>query len=418
MSGRINDINVVIPAKTGVAFLAKNKAVNELADGQVGVFDAATNKSVDATTTNAAKIKEFSIVLGVGTPVGGNIPDIRKSPGWNIQAKNIQAYTYQSYSNPRAKILKVDPGTTASCEKDFMIKIELENGEIYRTQGFNAFSKIFSVTTSCCDECYTCYSGDTNEITSLMVSAINADPDGIFTAKAIIKQDTLITDVAAGGVLSQDYTAGDEITDANDFLVLANFNKTVDTIAEKFYSYFTIEASTLGMSKFLGINLNYFLTRQTDIKITQTKGFSCDKDVTTIQELAYEMGSGYDLYQQEYHAQGHQEVGPYRVSPIVGLAKNDIVSLVDSTAKYDVIHLSYANSHFSENREYNPMGQRVTVAFPVADTVARNSFIATLDAILAGQNFDALADDVAATTDGTSGVEGLPSSTALDGISE
>lgn len=417
MSGRINDINVVLPLKTGVSFLAKDKFVNELLEGQIGIFDSATNKSVDATSTNLSKIKEFSVVLGVGKPVGGNIPNIRKSPGWGIQTRNVKSYTYQSYSEARSKILKIDPGTGAYCEKDFMIKIELSNGEIYRTQGFNAFSKIFSVTTSCCDECYTCYSGDTNEVTSLMVSAINADDDGIFTAKAIIKQDVLIADVAAGGVLSQDYTAGDEITDFNDLLVLAQFNKTVNAVADKYFSYITVEASSLSLAKFLGINLNYFLTRQTDIKVTQTKGFSCDKDITVIQELAYEMGSGYDLYQQEYHAQGHQEVGPYRVSPIVGLAKNDIVSLVDDTEKYDVVHLSYANSYFSESREYDPMGQRTTVAFPVADTTARNTFISTLDGILASVDFDPLTDDVAATTDGPTGVESLPTSTSTDGLS-
>jgi hypothetical protein len=418
MSGRINDINTVIPAKTGVAFKAKNGVISSLLDGQVGIFDAATQTSVDATSTSLSAIKEFTVVRGVGTPSGGIVPDIRKSAGIGIQTRNIQGYTYQSYSASRNKIVKIDPGTSANCEKDFLIKVEFQNGQIYRTQGFNAFTKIFSVRTSCCDDCFTCFSGDTNEVTSLMVQAINADKDGLLLAVAVMKQNVLITDVAAGGVLSRNYVAGDEIAVYADLLVLAKFNRTVDTIAERFYSYINIESQTTAVANYLGINLNYFLTRQTDIKVVYADGFSCDKDITTSQEMAYEMGSGYDLGEREYEASGHQASGPYRVSSITGLANKDLVRLVDGAARYDVIQLHYANSSFSENREYAPMGQRVTVAFPVADTTARNAFIATLDAIVAGQGFSPLTDDVTASVSGASGVEAQPASTAVDGISE
>lgn len=413
---RINDINKVLPVKTGTSFYAKNQDLSGLADGQIGVFDASTNKSVDATTANLDKIREFYVAIGIGTPVGGVVPDIRKSPGLAIQSKNISAYTYQSYSAGRNKILKIDPGTSANCEKHFMLKFQFENGQIYRTQGFNQFTKIFNVKTACCDDCFTCFSGDTNEVTSLMVQAINADSDKLLTAKAIMKADTLIVDVADGGVLSQDYSAGDEITNFDDLLVLAKFNRTVDTVAERFYSYITVEVDALAEAQFNGINLNYFLTRQTDVKVITADGFSCDKDVSVLQELAYELGAGYDLYEREF--EGHQKSSEYRLSSVTGLQKNDIISLTDKSAKYDTIEIMYDNKWFAETQDYNPNRLSVTVGFPVADTTARNAFIATIDGIVAQTGMDALTDDVVASTDGALGVEAQPASTTVDGISE
>jgi hypothetical protein len=414
---RINDINKVLPVKAGTTIYAKNQDISGLGEGQVAVFDGSTNKSVDATTSNLDKIRDFYVAIGVGTPTGGVIPDIRKSPGLAIQSKNISGYTFQSYSQGRNKILKINPGTQANCDKAFMLKFQFENGQIYRSIGFNQYTKIYNVKTGCCDDCFTCFSGDTNEVTSLMVQSINADTDKLLTAKAVMTAATLITDVAAGGVLSKNYSANEVITVYADLLVLAKFNRTVDTVAERFYSYLTVEVSAIAEASFNGINLNYFLTRQTDVKVALADGFSCDKDVTITQELAYEMGSGYDLYQREYHAGGHQG-SAYRVSSITGLQKNDTVALVEKSLKYDLVDLFYDLKFYSLTQEYTPNRQSVTVAFPTANTAARNSFIAIIDAIVAGQGLDPLADDVTASTDGASGVEAAPSSTILDGISE
>ena len=413
---RTNDITTVLPAKTGTDLCPKNRAISTLADGMIGIFDANTGLSIDQTTSAAdlGKIREIFFALGIGAPVNSMIPKVRKSTGDVIQTRKINTYTYQTVSASRPKIVKIDPGTNANCEQDFLLKVEFKNGELYRTQGFNQFAKTYGITTGACDNCFTCFSGDPNEVVKLMVASINADGEDLITAAAYSKQEIAVGDVTG---LSGDLNAGDPISDA-DLMVLVAFNKTVDTVAERYYSYFTITSSATGLAKYSSINLSYFYMRQTDIIVSTLDGFAFDATTSITQEIVNEEGSGYDLQNQEYHAMGSGENGPYRVSYTTCIAKDTVEYLVDKTAQYNVINLGYANSFMGETREYDFHGNRTIIAIPIADTTLRSAIITVLDGIVAPLGFNPLTDDVSATSDSGTAVEGIPATTLVDGVSD
>ena len=159
---RNNDVFQVLVTKGNQAVLAKDKKVTELAPGQIGVFDFNTNLSIDATTT--AIPRNFYFAVGLDPNGTGSITDIAKSSGSHIQGKNIAFYSFRPHTPGRPmKVLLKD--YVANCETEYGIKLELRNQEIYKTQGYNQFTKSYTMVTGCCNCAAPCDIKDANEIT-------------------------------------------------------------------------------------------------------------------------------------------------------------------------------------------------------------------------------------------------------------
>ena len=400
---RNNDVFHLLVTKGNQAVLAKDKKVTELLPGQIGIFNYDTNLSFDATVATAPR----NFYLAVGIDAGnGTTGDIMKSAGSHVQGKNIAFYSFRPYTPGRPmKVLLKD--YVADCETEYGIKLELRNQEIYRTQGYNQFTKTYTMKTSCCDGCEpTCPSGDANEITKQLFINISNDPSGL--VKANIKP-------RAGAVLPSGVTV-----DANGNLTLAQ----VDTImaanaaqtnpANFVYTDLEIETVPQTIQDFSAVSLNYMYPRQTVAILTKVGDFKCSGTVATTQTAVFEEGAGIDVKQLEYQAKGWTE-SPYRVSTVNGVADNRIY-ITDASSKYDVFALTYDQFSLGGWLEYFH-NQASIIAIPTADTVTRNGLAAILDKVAVAQNFEPLADDAAAavvdstviekTTDKTVATEGI-----------
>src|SRR5699024_9453825 len=160
------------------------------------------------------------------------------------------------------------------------------------------------------------------------------------------------------------------------------------------YTDLLITTVTQKIHAFCDVNLMYFYPRETFANITKIAGFKCNGTVETVQELAFEEGSGYDVKQQEYFAKGWTE-SPYRVSTLNGVADYKTYNAV-ATEKYDIFALTY--DQFSVGAWLEYLNNEATIiAVPEADTVARDALAGVLDLLLEGHGFDELADDVAAS---------------------
>ena len=404
---RNNDVFHLLVTKGNQAILAKDKKVTELLPGQLGVFDFYSNTSIDATSTEIPK--NFYLAVGVGS--GGNTVDIQKSAGSHIQGKNTVYYSFRPYTPGQAmKVLLKD--YTADCETEYGIKLEFRNSEIYRTQGYNQFTKTYSMKTSCCKGCApTCPSGDANEITRQLLINIANDPAGLVIGRAIARQALT---VATHGV-SKAYAKGDVVTDADLTAIMAFNAKQTDT--SKFvYTDLEIETVPQAVADYASINLKYFNLRQTVILASKIAGFECNGTVVTTQDAVFEEGSGYDVKQMEYFTKGWTE-SPYRVSGLYGLA-NETSYFTDSQAKYDIFAISYDQFSLAAWQDFLHH-QASVIAIPTADTVTRDGVAAILDKLLIPQGFDTLADDATAavvpvttvekTTDKTKKTTGLQS---------
>ena len=401
---RNNDVFHLLVTKGNQAVLAKDKKVTELAPGQIGVFNYDTNLSFDATV--AAAPRNFYLAVGVDAG-NGTTGDIMKSAGSHVQGKNIAFYSFRPYTPGRPmKVLLKD--FVANCETEYGVKLELRNQEIYRTQGYNQFTKTYTMKTSCCDGCEpTCPSGDANEITKQLYININNDTSGL--VKANIKP-------RAGATLPAGVTV-----DAQGNLTLAQ----VDTImaanaaqtdpANYVYTDLEIETVPQTIQDFCSVSLNYMYPRQTVAILTKVGDFKCSGTVATTQTAVFEEGAGIDVKQLEYQAKGWTE-SPYRVSTVNGVADNRIY-ITDASAKYDVFALTYDQFSLGGWLEYFH-NQASIIAIPTADATTRNGLAAILDKVTVAQSFEPLADDAAAAiADPTVIEKTTDKSVTTDGIS-
>ena len=380
---RNNDVFQVLVTKGNQSVLAPGNKVTALAPGQIGVFDANTNLSFHSSTL----VKNFYLAVGLDLDGDGVTDEVAKSAGSHIQKKNVQFYSFRPHtaSRPMKVVLK---DYTADCETEYGIKLELRNQEIYRSQGYNQFTKTYSIVTGCCDGCEpTCPSGDANEITKLLKININNDPSGLIKATAIARQPLT---VATHGV-SVNIPLGGVVSDANLEAIMA-FNATQPDLSTFVYTDLEIETVTQAINNFCSVNLKYFYPRETVVIATKITGFKCNGTLEVTQNAAFEEGNGYDIKQLEYEAKGWKE-SPYRLSTLNGVADERVFN-TDVKTKYDQLALTH--DQFSQGAwlEYFT-NQATLVAIPATDTSTRNSLIAVLDKLVQPNGFDTLADDAA-----------------------
>ena len=403
---RNNDVFQVLVTKGNQSILPVGKKVTDLDPGRIGVFDANTNLAIDGTLGN----RNFYLAVGLDLNGDGVTDEVAKSTGSHIQKKNIQFYSFRPHtaSRPMKVVLK---DYTADCETEYGIKLELRNQEIYRTQGYNQFTKTYSIVTGCCDGCEpTCPSGDANEITKLLKININNDPSGLVKATAIARQALTVAthrvsvNIAQGGVVS----------DANLEAIMV-FNAAQADPSTFVYTDLEIETITQAVNNFCSVNLKYFYPRETIVIATKIAGFKCNGTLEVTQEAAFEEGSGYDIKQLEYEAKGFKE-SPYRLSTLNGVADERVFNVV-ATEKYDQLALTH--DQFSQGAwlEYFT-NQATLVAIPAADDITKDSLISVLDKLIAPLGFDELSDDASNSNEDITVVETTSDidDVTLDGI--
>lgn len=357
-----NKVFQVLVSKGNQAPLAKDKTLDDLAVGQLGIFDHDTNISIDGTKP----VRNFYIAMGIDSTGGGTKDEVAFSAGQMIQKENIRDYNFRPHTAGQEQIFEIT-GYEADCETDYAVKFEFRNMEIYRRQGYNQFMKTFAVRTGCCSCESTCPSGSVVELTKLLFHAINMNSDGMFTVQAI---------EAAGGAVIADIDA-----------------YAADPANKDKKPGLRITVHGLKVNDFCNINMHYFNPRQTIIIPSLTDGFKCTGKIETTQQAVAEEGNGYDIKQKEYNAGGFNgRPGPYRVYTVTGLPQDGFQYHAVAGQKYDQIHLVYDQFSTSGWGEY--LNNLMTnIAIPEADTTTRDGFVALLDKVLASSGFPALAED-------------------------
>lgn len=384
---RNNDVFQVLVTNENYEVLPVGKKLADLAPGQIGVFDANTNLAIDGTLGN----RNFYLAVGLDLNGDGVTDEVAKSTGSHIQKKNIQFYSFRPHTpgRPMKVVLK---DYTADCETEYGIKLELRNQEIYRSQGYNQFTKTYSIVTGCCDGCEpTCPSGDANEITKLLFINISNDPTGLVKANILPRGD-----VSAAGVVPNPSTGYLTLADIETIMA---FNATQPDPSTFVYTDLEIETVTQAINNFCSVNLKYFYPRETVVIATKIAGFKCNGTLEVTQNAEFEEGNGYDIKQLEYEAKGWKE-SPYRLSTLNGVADERVFN-TDVKTKYDQLALTH--DQFSQGAwlEYFT-NQATLVAIPATDKRTRDSLVSVLDNLITPLGFDLLADDAAnANTDPT-----------------
>jgi hypothetical protein len=404
-----NKVYNVLVATGTQAVAAKDSTLDNLAVGQIGVFDRATMLAIDGTE----RVRNFFIAVGADKSGNGTKDDLYTSAGQQIERANIRDYSFRPHTPGRPQIFTFGGYVYGKCDTEYGIRLEFQNQDVYNLQGFNQFSKYYSMNTGCCTGCESCPTGDANEITIGLVKSVNADLDKLVTAVIIARQNL----VAATHGITADIAAGAVVPEA-EALKLVTYNKGQTNVNNKVFTDIRFTTNALAIQTYCSINLNYKYPRFTKVEPAKVEGFDCEGTFTVTQTPAAEEGLGYDINQLEYNAGGWENnPGPYRTSEVVGVAF-PIKYQATANLQYDLFTLSY--DEFAEAGWGNYQHDLCTyIAIPSASTTTRNGFAAIIDRLVAPAGLDALADDAAAANVSPTAQEPTSGKTqATDGISQ
>lgn len=360
MSNRNNDVFRVLPV-TECALLEKDKSVEDLLPGQLGVFNAETNVSIDATTDPMPKEVFFS--LAYTTPSGS--VDYRTSAGQLIQRAGVVSLTEKNY-NAGSPMKVTISNAVADCDTEYGIRVEFRNARISRIQGYNQFSKAYMVKTSCCDDCTSgCGTVDANVLAKLFVAEINKDQAGLLLAQ--------FTDKETGAVLTEAEV---------DAIIAAN--EAATDPADKVYVDFQLVSRPLAIGAFCQVNLHYYKLLETTLIVSLIEGFGCSGATTVSEYPVFAEGTGINVQQKEYHGSGWAGSGPYKVSEVTGTAKGDIVYLAEKAKNYHQLILQHNQTSESGWQEYmNPMS--TIFAIPTTCSSLKATLKGVVEAFIAGK---------------------------------
>lgn len=365
-----NDIYKVLVTKGNLAPAAAGDRYEDLTPGQIGVFNAETGLAVDGTVPT----KNIVLAVGVDNDLDGVTDDIITSSGENIETSKVSDFTFRPHTAAQPMIVDV-AGFDAVCETDYAIKVEFRNDQIYRSQGYNQFTKTYAVKSDCCKNCETCAKGDANILAKDIINTINLDVDGLLVAEAW----NPVADAA--------------IPNVDTFIATNSAVNTDEDETNNVIMSIRLTSKPIAINNYCSVNLKYFNQRQTWIGVSLVSGFDCTGTVTTVQDPAYSEGEGYDIKQKEYNARGYSG-SPYAETNYGGFETNFIYR-AEVGVNYDQIALHHRVEGASGWGEYtnNLLSE---VAIPAADPLTRNGLIAILDNLLTPKGFEALSDDSAA----------------------
>jgi len=133
-------------------------ASSALTAGQVGVFSAATNLTVDATLTTTAYQVNPLVYIAQGSyhtvdklgPFHGGYKESVKSKG--INPKYISSYYVTEPSNPVQDIVQIagTPGCAVTCNTTYRLRLDLKGSPALRFLTHNAYFTL-DADTGCCD---------------------------------------------------------------------------------------------------------------------------------------------------------------------------------------------------------------------------------------------------------------------------
>lgn len=383
-----NSVFNVLPTSGDSAILAKDQTWDALADGQLGIFNSDTGLSVDATS---AVPRDIHFITAHDTNGDGQIDDIRRSPGFVFQTGNVESYNVRKYNPPRTQKFVIS-GIKASCDTTYSIKFQGWNDDVFRTIGWNAYSKRFTVDTGCCDPCADCEcgTGSCKELAYKLAMNINETSNGMLKAG-------LLTDTGAAlAFTAYDAYAADA----------ANKDKCLDIEIE------SMAAATI--SNLCGIPVGYSWTRVMAFEVILGTGFTCSNGlVTETQELMYEQGAKGDIQMCEYQAGGWNGNPGLNRQYAGGLARP--ITYLANAPKYDQIWIT---NHQREIAGWHAHDANLSlnIAVPSTDSTTLASVIAVLDVMFSKFGFDALSDDLGSQSSATGTDISSIDNTAEDGI--
>lgn len=354
----------VLVTREGVApLLTPDQPITALLPGQLGFFDYETNLSV--TPGIPSTHKRVYMAVGVDTDGDGITDNVQKSAGEYIETQRVHDVTIKCPDQCYGEIIQIQPFNIKG-ETEYILKIMLENESVSKLYGKNLPIFSYHVKTGCCESSSICSCTDhmiCNQLVYDMVAAINLD---LGTLVEAVLWDT---------------TNNIEI-EAEDFEDWVNDSDNVDACLA-----IRLTSNCEAIKNYCQINYNYVKLRAYNMTVSFMQAGNIQTSsatITTIQDLQYPQGQGYDIQQLEYEAGGwNGKPGLYRQLEMVGGPHGDFtVNAVRNLEYIQIIIAHDALSVVGNAREYvNDM--RTILCVPCANLSDMIALVNAINAWLA-----------------------------------
>jgi hypothetical protein len=174
-----NPVFQILTTSGNQAPLAAGNRIDQLHNGQIGIFNPHTGLSVDGSVLGDCA--DIFLAVGINRTSGGTnfMEDYQRSAGQVIPRRHMRSYVVKGTMPEVSKVVEVG-NFKAFCETEYQIKIEYRNAKNYYINGYNQMTKTFKYFSSdCADPCLEggCGPGDQAEVAGGLVADINSDPD-------------------------------------------------------------------------------------------------------------------------------------------------------------------------------------------------------------------------------------------------
>lgn len=327
-----NPVYQVLVVTNPTLLAAGNKPEN-LAIGQLGIFNAETGLSITAEASfTAAKRLQFAVGLPNATNTA--LGDVKFSAGQYVDKALIQTIGTQEYVAPVSQSIALDLSSlvvSTTADEDYVFRFSFRSGRTMTTNDIISPSKAFVVTVPAGSSIAT--------LCDLVVAEVAKDEEAIVTAT--------------------DNTTGVTFTFA----------------AEP-------KENTLN-----GLNPRYDFLRQYKVDYGFGGAFEGKVYTVTVTDPVFEQGSGYDLVQEEYFAGGWEQ-GLYRDSALNGLFQHkDFKFFANPSTNYWTARLKYGlKSTSGGSLDYESYLETLIAVPQTADNLTFINSLVTIFSTYLGQS--------------------------------
>jgi len=307
--------------------IAYSTELDNLADGQLGIFPTDSTQSVAAGTTYATLPAEFRIVAKLGGKTYYSFDDIKKV--------NMVNFAKSPHSAGQINIWKTII-SACECIKSTTLKIEIAdvvlNSEEIGAGDSNTVTAPKELTCNC--DCTGKPVYDNHITTRQLYKKVNAENSPYYEAEIQDLAGTTLTDAQVDAFIAANKAVNtdDDDTNDSDMLVLIIKSKlpTTDGFAD-------IDINHVSPH---GVSLTPSLIVNSDIAVL----------IEEIQNMAFPIGKGCDLREEEFESMSlftnlnyHVQDGREKV------ASKDLIYQFENGVDYDVINFEFYTNKTNKN---------------------------------------------------------------------
>lgn len=311
--------------------IADSVNLDDLVDGQFGVYPVGVDTSLPAAATYADLPEEFRFISKLDGKVYYSFDTIKKSEIRQFQSK---AYQAEGVNIWEATIEHCD------CIKTALVKIGIEEDSLMRRDGLTWTDTDQSVVSApkeltCTCDCTGKPVYDNNIMTKEVWKKVNSVDSPFYLAKVKTESGTVLADEAAIDAFIATNEAinidDDEANDGEKLVII-------------------IEGKPAGTRDYKDLDVNYIFPRGAKLfpSISLNEGASCI-EFTEVQEIKYELGAGADLRAEEFECMSLYTNLNHYPQLHDGIASGDLIYQFENRKQYNTVDFEFYTQKVNKN---------------------------------------------------------------------